>query len=71
MVLAAFDSVYDVLTPDEDECGLSDEIEVLIAKRATARAERDYARADAIRDELAERGVVLEDTPHGVRWKRA
>jgi cysteinyl-tRNA synthetase len=70
-VLAAFDSVYDVLTPDEEESGLSDEIEALIAKRETARAERDYARADAIRDELAERGVVLEDTPHGVRWKRA
>jgi len=44
-------------------------IERMVAERAQARAERDFARADAIRDELAERGVILEDSPQGTRWK--
>ena len=45
-------------------------IESLIAEREAARAGRDFARADAIRDELAERGIVLEDSAGGTRWKR-
>jgi len=44
-------------------------IEALIGEREEARAEGDYARADEIRDALAEEGVVLEDTPQGTRWK--
>lgn len=48
---------------------LEDEIEALIAKRQQARKDRDFALADKIRDELKDRGIVLEDTPQGVRWK--
>ncbi len=68
-MLGAFDRIYDVLTPDPPETELSSEIASLIAEREVAREERDWARADAIREELAGRGVILEDTPQGVRWK--
>ncbi|QOW20428.1 cysteine--tRNA ligase [Lysobacter ciconiae] len=46
-------------------------IQALIDERTAAKAARDFARADAIRDQLAAEGVVLEDTSAGVRWKRA
>ena len=48
---------------------LEEEIEALIAKRQQARKDRDFTLADKIRDELKDRGIVLEDTPQGVRWK--
>ncbi len=46
-------------------------IESLIAQRNTARAARDFARADAVRAELAALGVAIEDGPQGTRWKVA
>jgi len=50
---------------------LEDEVERLIEERRRARAERDFPKADAIRDSLQSRGIILEDTPQGVRWKKA
>ncbi|GHB96242.1 cysteine--tRNA ligase [Thermomonas carbonis] len=46
-------------------------IQALIDERIAAKASRDFARADAIRQQLAEEGILLEDTTAGVRWKRA
>lgn len=47
------------------------EVEALIAARAQARARKDWAEADHIRDQIKELGIVLEDTPQGVKWHRA
>jgi len=50
---------------------LDAEIESLIQARQDARKNRDFAKADEIRDLLLEKGIILEDTREGVRWKRA
>jgi cysteinyl-tRNA synthetase len=53
------------------QMGLSDEqIEALVAERTQAKKARNFARADAIRVELTSKGVVLEDSKEGVRWRR-
>jgi cysteinyl-tRNA synthetase len=69
--LAKFDSVFDVLKPTVKAGSLSDEqVETLIAERTSQKKARNFARADEIRKELADQGVILEDTKEGVRWKR-
>ena len=51
--------------------GLTDEaIDALVAERNQAKKRRDFARSDQIRNELAEKGIILEDSKEGVRWKR-
>ena len=55
-----------------DDSELSDaEIESLIAERNKARADKDFANADAVREELASKGVSIEDGPDGTRWRRS
>ena len=59
------------LIVDKKEEILAEDIEKLIEERQAARKAKDFARADAIRDELLEKGIVLEDTREGVKWKKA
>lgn len=59
------------LLVDKKEDILDEDIEKLIEERQAARKAKDFARADAIRDELLEKGIVLKDTREGVQWKRA
>ena len=56
---------------DREEENLDDEIEELIHERQDARKNKDFAKADEIRDKLLAMGIVLEDTREGVKWKRA
>ena len=59
------------LIVDQKEEMLDADIEKLIEERQAARKAKDFARADEIRNELLEKGIVLEDTREGVKWKRA
>ena len=67
--LARADAVLGVLGEEESGC-LDEVIEQKVREREAARAARDFAAADRIRDELLAQGIALEDTPQGVRWKR-
>ena len=62
--------IMGIITEKKEEI-LDSEIEELIAKRQAARKEKNFALADEIRGQLLEKGIVLEDTREGVKWKRA
>ena len=62
--------ILGIITEKEEEL-LDSDIEALIEERQQARKNKDFARADAIRAELLEKGIILEDTRQGVTWKRA
>ncbi|MFN6963234.1 MAG: cysteine--tRNA ligase [Pyrinomonadaceae bacterium] len=64
-----FDAVLGIFGDEEAET-LDSEIEALVEERQKARRERNFARSDEIRDLLAAKGIILEDTKDGVRWKR-
>ena len=70
--LETCDGILGVIGPADGEGRTNEdaEIEALIQERAAARKSKDFARSDAIRDQLKERGIVLEDTPRGTKWKR-
>ena len=72
--LASIDEVMGLLSVARENLKVDDDTEAwissLIDEREAARAGRDFAHADAIRDELGERGIVLEDSAGGTRWKR-
>ena len=75
--LEAFANVFDELTGvlglvyNRKTDNLDSEIEELIEKRTQARKAKDFKTADQIRDQLKEMGIILEDTPQGVKWTRA
>jgi cysteinyl-tRNA synthetase len=68
-LIKRFDSVLNIFGEEQQEM-LDNEIQTLIDQRQEARRRRDFGRADEIRDQLAGRGIILEDTKDGVRWKR-
>jgi cysteinyl-tRNA synthetase len=68
-VISRIDSVLNIFGEQQREM-LDSEVQALIDDRQEARRRRDFGRADEIRRELADRGIVLEDTKDGVRWKR-
>jgi cysteinyl-tRNA synthetase len=69
-LLEKFDTVLDVLEEEKLDEGFVTYIEAKIEERANARKERNWELADQIRDELLEKGIVLEDKPEGTIWKK-
>jgi cysteinyl-tRNA synthetase len=67
-LIADVDAHLDVVHAEEP--GLAEEVERLISEREDARKQRDFARADRIREDLRQRGIALEDSKEGVRWRR-
>jgi cysteinyl-tRNA synthetase len=66
--LRLLDTVFDILPRHDDT--LDDEIQKLVDARNEARVRRDFVESDRLRDELLARGIILEDTPQGTRWRR-
>jgi cysteinyl-tRNA synthetase len=67
-LMQRFDTVLGLLAADQEE--VDSQVEALLQERQEARQRRDFVRADAIRDQLRERGFTVEDTPQGPRLKR-
>ncbi|MBI4918463.1 cysteine--tRNA ligase [archaeon] len=70
-LLFYFDKVLGLNLEKVKEENVSDEIKNLVEQREQARKNKDWKRSDQIRDELKSKGIILEDTPEGVRWKKA
>ena len=75
-IKSAYDKYHTLLTlfgleVKTNEKGDEAEIEALVAERTAAKKQKDYKRADEIRDILGKMGIVIEDTPQGPKWKRA
>jgi cysteinyl-tRNA synthetase len=68
--LLKWDKVLDVLEPDQADAIDAERIEGLIVERNEARRNKDFARADQIRDQLVSEGIILQDGPEGTRWRR-
>jgi len=68
-LMSGFDKLLGILEEKDEE--LSPELKKLIDEREKARKEKDFAKADEIRIELKEKGIILEDTKEGVRWKKS
>ena len=68
--LQVLTDVLGIITKKEEDI-LDADIEEMIAQRQAARKAKDFARADEIRNQLLEKGIILEDTREGVKWKRA
>ena len=66
-LMGDFDKVLGILEGKEEK--LSSELKKLIAEREKARKEKDFAKADRIRENLKSEGIILEDTREGIRWK--
>ena len=66
--MSEFDSVLGVMEHEKGELG--DELKALIKEREEARAAKDWARSDQLRDALKEKGITVEDTVQGTRWKK-
>jgi cysteinyl-tRNA synthetase len=70
-LLQQFDDIFDVLKPTVQTNAIADsEVDSMIAERTAAKKAKNFARADQIREQLLEQGIILEDTKSGVRWKR-
>jgi cysteinyl-tRNA synthetase len=70
-LLTSFDEIFQILEPTASESGLSDAaIEEKVAERNRAKKAKNFVLADAIRKELLDMGIVLEDSREGTRWKR-
>ena len=69
-LIVKLSDVLGIIVEREEEL-LDEDIEKLIEERQNARKAKDFARADQIRDELLEKGIILKDTREGVQWKKA
>ena len=69
-LLVKLTDVLGIIVEKEEEL-LAEDIEKLIEERQAARKEKNFQRADEIRNELLEKGIILEDTREGVKWKKA